>query len=258
MMTSVPRRALVFHVAGAQVVLRPGGLVLFGGIAAVLDITYLPLALPGLPAPSYHVVAVAMALLMAAATLAHECGHAVAYRLQGIWPVRITLRGSGGACADVVFDDTPARALVRALAGPAATALVILSLVAMWRLAPLPPVARLMASTLAVFAAFDLVFNTLPVIYGCDGMFALRAVLWLLRGREPEKFALLYLWRPVVLAAAALALAQAAVASHVALSAIALPTLAAYVALALCAVPVAAMLWRYATLHRCVGASLPL
>jgi hypothetical protein len=67
-------------------------------------------------------------------------------------------------------------------------------------------------------------------------------VLWLLRRRAPEDFAVLYLWRPPILAAAVLALSQAAVRY--------LPwdgttvTVAALCALALCAVPPLALVWR--------------
>src|SRR5437763_13390915 len=131
-MTPLPRRALVFRVGGIEVVLRPGALALFGGIAALLDVAFLPLALPDTPALTHHLVALTMSVLMIVTTLLHESGHAIAYRLQGTWPVRITLRGSGGACAAVVCEDSPARGLARALAGPAVTALVIVLLMLAW------------------------------------------------------------------------------------------------------------------------------
>jgi hypothetical protein len=244
MMTPPPARSLVLRLGGVEMVLRPGGVILFGGIALALDITFLPLALPGQPALTYHAAAVAMTVLMIVTTLLHESGHALACRAQGIWPVRITLRASGGACAAVVTRDTPARALVRALAGPAMTALVVGVLLLAWRVFPLPPIWRLIAATLAVFSLCDLVFNTLPVHPRCDGSFALRAALWLVRGREPEPFAVLYVWRPVILAAAALALPAMGTAIGV------LPrgpmpfTVAAWCALLLCAIPPLALGWR--------------
>lgn len=249
-MTPPPRRALVFHLGGIEFVLRPGGVVLFGSIAAALDVTFLPLALPGAPALTYHLIAAALALLMIVTTLLHESGHAIAYRVQGIWPVRITLRGSGGACAAMVYEDTPARALVRALAGPAVTLLVVLALIGLWRLPALPPVCRLLAATLSVFSLGDLVFNTLPFHPRCDGTHALRSLLWILRGREPERFAVLYLWRPTILAAAILALGKAASALRLLPDSSVLPTVAACIALALCAVPLGTMAWRYLSLRR--------
>ena len=249
-MTPVPRRALVFHLGGVEFVLRPGGVLLFGGIAAALDVTFLPLALPGAPALTYHLIAAAMTLLMIVTTLLHESGHALAYRLQGIWPVRITLRASGGACAAVVYEDTAARALVRALAGPAVTLLVLIALVLCWHLPALPAAWRLIAAALAVFSLFDLLFNTLPVHPRCDGTHALRALLWLLRGRQPDNAAVLYLWRPTILAAAALGLDRAADALGYRPFGPATAAIAAVTALALCAVPLGLMVWRLARYAR--------
>ena len=199
-MTPPPRRALVFHICGVEFVVRPAAWVLFGSIAAALDISYFPLALPAQNGLHYHVLAIATVCLMVIAVLVHESGHALVYRLQGSWPVRITLRGMGGACAAVVNDDAPGRALGRALGGPAATALVVVGLALAWHSAALPESARLVAATLFVFGFFDLVFNTLPVHPRSDGTFALRAMLWLVQKRQPENFAVLYLWRPVILA----------------------------------------------------------
>jgi hypothetical protein len=241
-MTPVPRRALVFRVGGIEFVLRPGALVLFGGIAALLDVAFLPLALPDTPALARHVVALAMTVSMIVTTLLHESGHAIAYRLQGTWPVRITLRGGGGACAAVVDKDSPARGLARALAGPAVTALVIALLMLAWHARALPQAWRLVAATLSVFSLFDLIFNTLPVHPRCDGTHALRAALWLLRRRQPEDFAVLYLWRPLILAVAVLGLSRAAVRYW--LWAPSAFTIAALCALALCAVPPLALVWR--------------
>jgi Zn-dependent protease len=199
------------------------------------------------------VIAAAMAMLLVATTLLHESGHAIAYRLQGTWPVRITLRGSGGACAAVVYEDSPARGLARALAGPAVTALIIAVLVPAQHAPALPPLWRLVAATVTVFSLFDLIFNALPVFPCGDGTHALRAVLWLLRRQAPEDFAVLYLWRPPILAAAVLALSRAAVRY--------LPwngtvvTIAALCALALCAVPPLALVWRRLAGHGLLPAS---
>ena len=246
-MTPVPRRALVLRLGGIELVLRPGALLLFGSIAALLDVTFVQRALPDSPALTHHVIAAAIAMLIVVTTLLHESGHAIAYRLQGTWPVRITLRGSGGACAAVVYEDSPARALVRALAGPAVTALIVAVLVLAWHAPALPRVWRLVAATVTVFSLFDLIFNALPVFLRGDGTHALRAVLWLLRHRAPEDFAVLYLWRPPILAAAVLALSRAAV-RYLPWDGTAV-TVAALCALALCAVPPLALLWRLLADH---------
>lgn len=252
-MTPPPRRALVRHVRGIEFVVRPAAFLLFGSIAAALDVTFLPLALPGRPPYIYHLAAAVMALMMIVTTLLHESGHAIAYRLQGIWPVRITLRGSGGACAAMVDADSPGRALARALAGPAATALVVAALMTLWRLPLLPPTGRLVAATLAVFSLFDLVFNTLPVHPRCDGTHALRALLWLARRREPESFAVLYLWRPTILAAAVLGLCQLAAATGFRPFGALTLTAGALCALALCAVPPVVLARRLVATHLNTG-----
>jgi len=211
-----PPRSLVFRCGGVEFVIRPGAPLLFGGIAAALDVTFLPAALPDQPALAYHLAAVAITVLMIVTTLLHESGHALAYRAQGIWPVRVTLRGSGGACAAMVDEDKPGQALVRSL----------------W---------RLVAATLTVFSAFDLVFNTLPVHPRCDGAHALRAAVWLLRGCEPAPFAVLYVWRPIVLAAAVLLCPAAGALTGLLPTGPVVSAAAGACALALCAVPLGAL-----------------
>lgn len=244
-MTPPPPRSLVFHAGGIEFVVRPGGVALFASIAVALDVTFLPVALPAQPGVTYHLAAAVMTLAMIVATLLHESGHAIAYRLQGIRQVRITLRASGGACAAFVERDRPLDGLVRALAGPAMTALVVVALAAVWRFSPLPALWRLTAATLAVFSLFDLVTNVLPVHPRCDGAFALRSLVWLLRGREPDTFSVLYLWRPLVLAMAALAFAESCVRLGYLPLGPGTRTVAALFALGMCAVPLLALAWRY-------------
>ena len=214
---------------------------------ALLDGVLLPLALSDTPALTHHVVAAVLTASMIVTTLLHESGHVIAYRLQGAWPVRITLRGSGGACAAIIYKDSPARSLARALAGPAATTLIIAVLVLVQQAPALPRVWRFVAFTLTVFSLFDLIFNALPVYPRGDGTHALRAVLWLLRRRQPEDFAVLYLWRPPILAAAVLALSWAA--DRYLLWDTTTATIAALCALALCAMPPLALVWRLLADH---------
>src|SRR5256886_15305060 len=93
------RRSLIWHVGSLEVVVRPGGLLLVGSLAAVLDDRYWQLASPGAPTLSAHLAAAVMPFLIVVMILLHESGHALAFRFQGAWPVRITLHGGGGACA---------------------------------------------------------------------------------------------------------------------------------------------------------------
>ncbi|MDQ2831950.1 MAG: hypothetical protein M3Y74_23240, partial [Chloroflexota bacterium] len=66
-----PPRSLVFHCGGVEFVIRPGAPLLFGGIAAALDVTFLPAALPDQPVLAYHLAAVAITVLMIVTTLLH-------------------------------------------------------------------------------------------------------------------------------------------------------------------------------------------
>jgi len=242
-MVPPPARSAVMRLGSIEFVLRPAALLLYGGIAAALDVTFLPFVLPGQPALVYHAMALAVMLCSIATTLLHEGGHALAYLLQGIRPVRITLRGGGAGCAAMVDEDIPTRALARALAGPAVTLVIVIGLLAAWLVLPLPVVCRVVAATLTTFSLFDLVFNTLPVHPRCDGTFALRALLQLIQGRRPDDFAVLYLWRPPILAAGALSAPLIAAAIGHPLSN---PMTAVAVAggLALCLVPPGALLRR--------------
>ena len=226
------RRSLIWHVGGLEVALRPGGWLLLGSLAVGLDVRYWLLAAPGAPTLTAHLAATVMTFLIAVMILLHESGHALAFRFQGAWPVRITLHGGGGACAAVVVEDSAGRALVRALAGPAVAALAIALWLTLW-----PGPALHEAITVTMIGLCNVVIDTLPLHPRSDGVHALRAMLWLVRRREPDRCAVLYLWRPIILAALALAAAPLGAASGFMPSTPATTTVAALAALALCAVP---------------------
>jgi hypothetical protein len=179
-----------------------------------------------------------MALPIVVLILLHESGHALAFRLQGAWPVRITVHGGGGACSAVVGEDSAGRALVRALAGPVVAALAIALWLTLWRGLTLPPLWRLSGTTVTVVGLCNVLLDTLPLHPRSDGIHALRALLWLLRRREPDRCAVLYLWRPIILAVLVLACAPLGAASDFMPSAPTTTAVAALVALALCAVPI--------------------
>ena len=243
------RRALIWHVGSLEVVLRPGGVLLLGSIAAVLDVRYWQLTSPGAPTLTAHLAATVMTFLIVLLLLLHESGHALAFRLQGARPVRITLHGGGGACAAVVVEDGAGRALVRALAGPAVAALAMALWLTLWRGLTLPPVWQLSAITVTMVGLCNVLTDTLPLHPRSDGVQALRAMLWLVRRRQPDRCAVLYLWRPIILAALALAGAPLGAASGFMPSAPMTTTVAALVALALCAVPTVVLARR--SLSRC-------
>lgn len=254
-MVPIPRRAWSVRTGPLEFVVRPAAFLLFGGIAVALDVTFLPMALPGRSAVLYALLALVVTLLTVVTTLLHEGGHAAAYLLQDIRPVRITLRGSGAACAAMVDDqDTASRALLRALAGPVVTMVIVAVTVGVW-LMRLPSPVHVVAVSLAVFGLFDLVFNTLPVHPRCDGTFALRALLGLIQGQRAEEFAVLYIWRPLILAGAALVAPLVASLTGYLADAPSATAVAVASSLLLCTVPPCALAWRH--LHRSAAVLSP-
>jgi peptidoglycan/LPS O-acetylase OafA/YrhL len=246
----------VWRVGGLEVVLRPGGLLLMAGLATLFDVRCWQLAAPAAPTLGAHVAATVMTVLIGMLTALHESGHALAFRAQGAWPVRITLHGGGGACAAVVVEDSAGRALVRALAGPAVAALAVTLWLTLCRGLPLAPVWRLAATTVTAVGLCNVLIDLLPLHPRSDGVQALRAVVWLGRRRQPDRVAVLYLWRPLILAALALLCPPLGVATGVLPVASAVTAGAALVSLVLCLVP-AALLARRA-LALCARAPLAL
>jgi len=222
---------------GLEVALRPGGLLLLGSIEALFDVRCWQLASPGPPALGAHVAATVMTLLIVVLTMLHESGHALAFRLQGAWPVRITLHGGGGMCAAVVVEDSAGRALVRALAGPAVAGLVLTLWLTLCRGLALSPVWQLSATTVTAVGLCNVLVDTLPLHPRSDGVQALRAVLWLVCRRQPDQCAVLYLWRPLILAALAPVFALLGAATGLIPGGPTTTTVVALVTLALCVVP---------------------
>ncbi len=90
---------------------------------------------------------------------------------------------------------------MRALAGPAVTSIVTALLVLVWIVLPVPPLWSLIAKPVAIVGVVEGTMNTLPIHARSDGLAALRAVVWLVRGRLPSLPVVLYIWRPLALLA---------------------------------------------------------
>ncbi len=185
MRTSGIRLGRIF---GVEVSFDPGVL-LFGGLLTwILAVSVLPDAEPGLTGLSYWSVAALGALLFLASLLAHELGHSVVARRNGIEVEGITLWMFGGV-ARLGSDATKPGAELRiALAGPAMSLLVtVVSIgasVGLHRLgAPMLYVTVL--TWLGLVNAFLAVFNLLPGA-PLDGGRVLAALIWMVRGDRLE------------------------------------------------------------------------
>jgi hypothetical protein len=204
MLPPIQPRSVVITIGGLTIVVRPGGCVIVVVFAAILTVIFLPGSLPGASPITYSLVAGLVLLLIGATILLHEIGHALAFYVQGMTPVRITLHAAGGACAAVVTYDTPRRSLVRALSGPLATASVAGIMLIIWHMLPSSSAWRAVSLPITIFSSLETVVNVLPLHPRGDGAVALRSLLWLIEGREPNQVLVLYLWRPLILIAAGL------------------------------------------------------
>jgi len=73
-----------------------------------------------------------------------------------------------------------------------------------WHALPMPSVGRTIAMLATIFSLLETTANALPLHPRGDGTVALRALLWLIDGHEPNRFFVLYLWRPIILIAVGL------------------------------------------------------
>jgi len=250
----VPDHALVVRFGVVEVVLQRASILLYAVIAVGLNLTVLrdpllPLTSPMSPAAMVTVMMVMPVILLA--TLMHEGGHALMFWLQGSRLIRITMGLGGGTCTAVLVEDSPRQLLVRAVAGPtmslASLGLLLAGQAMTW---PVELRTSLLAA-IAFMGAVEVV-NMLPLHARSDGIVAVHALVWLVRQREPEWFAVLYIWRPLALSVLLLAIAgYAKVGGYLRDGSLATTSVIAGISV-LWAVSAAALatraLWRYMTL----------
>jgi Zn-dependent protease len=143
-----------------------------------------------------YATAVASVLLFFASLLAHELGHALVARRQGIEVLGIDLWFFGGVAKMSRDSDTPGREFAVAIAGPLVSLGVVVLCAAIGFAAVGPDKffdaafldegadvtpALLLLSWLAMINAFVLVFNLLPA-FPLDGGRLVRAIAWKLTG----------------------------------------------------------------------------
>lgn len=257
LLSPVSDHALIVRFGAVEVVLQRASILLYASIAVGLNLTVLRDSLRQATSPMSPVVLVAMPmtvmLVMLLATLMHEGGHALMFWLQGSKLIRISIGLRGGACIAVLAKDSPQQLLVRALTGPiisfASLGLLLVGQAMAWP-------AELRTPLLAAIAFMGVVeaVNVLPLHGHSDGTMAMHALVWLVRHREPERFAVLYIWRPLVLSILMLVIAGCAkVSGYLRDDSLATTSIIVIVGISvLCTVSAAALamraLWRYMTL----------
>ncbi len=165
---------------GIDVAIHPSWFVVLAFFAFTLATSFFPIAYPGWSAVAAWTTAVVATLLLFASVLAHEFGHSLVARSQGI-PVRnITLFILGGVAQLEREPDSPGREAWMAAAGPLVS--VAIGGVAIGAAYALPGPEQLIA-LLAYLGIANLIlvaFNLLPG-FPLDGGRVLRALLWRLQ-----------------------------------------------------------------------------
>ncbi|NJM96587.1 MAG: site-2 protease family protein [Phormidesmis sp. RL_2_1] len=118
-----------------------------------------------------------LALLLFASVLAHELGHSLVARSQGITVNSIKLFLFGGIASIERESKTPGEAFQVAIAGPAVSFALFFILRALSRTVPLPPVALGVISSVATTNLVLALFNLIPGL-PLDGGQIFKAAVW--------------------------------------------------------------------------------
>lgn len=177
-------RMTLFRVAGISIRLDASWIILAVLVTWSLAASFFPTQYRGLSRSTYWTMGAVGALGLFASILFHELSHALIARRRGVKMNGITLFIFGGV-AEMESEPEDARTeLLTAIAGPAATMVLIAVL---WPLASLatfqewPLLVRATLSYLATINLVLLIFNVIPA-FPLDGGRVLRAVLWSRRG----------------------------------------------------------------------------
>ncbi len=162
---------------GVDVAIHPSWFLVLAFFAFSLATGFFPRAYPGWGAAATWTTAVIASLLLFVSVLAHEFGHALVARSQGL-PVRnITLFLLGGVAQLEREPDSPGHEASMAIAGPAVSAVIGgLALGAAYTLSGPEQVVAVLAY-LGIANLALLAFNLLPG-FPLDGGRVLRALLW--------------------------------------------------------------------------------
>jgi len=198
---------------GIEVDIHPSWFLVLAFFAFTLARGFFPTAYPGWSPALTWVTAIIATLLLFVSVLAHEFGHSLVARSQGI-PVRnITLFALGGVSQLGREPDSPGREAWMAIAGPLVSVVIgAVTLGAAYVLPGPQPVVAVLAY-LGVTNLALVVFNLLPG-FPLDGGRVLRALLWRISHdvvratRRAAVVGQVFAWGFIALGAAQLVLAR--------------------------------------------------
>ena len=197
---------------GIEVAIHPSWFLVLAFFAFTLANGFFPAAYPGWSAVVTWVTAVIATLLLFASVLAHEFGHSLVARSQGI-PVRnITLFILGGVAQLEREPDSPGREAWMAIAGPLVSVAIGAATLGAAYALPGPEQVVAVLAYLGVTNLALVVFNLLPG-FPLDGGTVLRALLWRISHdvvratRQAAVVGQVFAWGFIALGAAQLVLA---------------------------------------------------
>ena len=198
---------------GIEVDIHPSWFLVLAFFAFTLASGFFPRAYPGWSPAVTWATAIVATLLLFASVLAHEFGHSLVARSQGI-PVRnITLFALGGVSQLGREPDSPGREAWMAIAGPLVSIVIGAASLGAAYVLPGPQVVVAVLAYLGVTNLALVVFNLLPG-FPLDGGRVLRALLWRISHdvvratRQAAVVGQVFAWGFIALGAAQLVLAR--------------------------------------------------
>ena len=169
------------RIAGIRIGVNWSWLVVLALIVWSLKVQVFPEENPGLAESTYLTMAIVAAVLFFASLLAHELGHAVVARREGMEIDGITLWLFGGVAKFRGMFPSAGAEFRIAVAGPLVTLVIAVVLIVAVLLLHLPAAIDGVVAWLGFINAILLVFNMLPAL-PLDGGRVLRSALWHFRG----------------------------------------------------------------------------
>jgi Zn-dependent protease len=173
----------ILRLAGFSVRVHPSWFIILVLITWSLATGWFPMIVPGLDLTTRVLLGVAGALGLFASILLHELSHAIVARRSGVPTKSITLFLFGGVAEMEQEPQSPQTEFAVAIAGPAATAVIIglLWLGALFLAGEAQTLSRAVVDYLIVVNIVLLAFNIIPA-FPLDGGRVLRSILWRVKG----------------------------------------------------------------------------